>query len=269
MIDISNQGLLADRIRENPHASYLLIFPHGLGDVLNAYPCIESLKALFPKTRIDVALKESNQSLKLHTADMKYSYDFKFVANYYIPSVKFKPLTKNQLFCKMELGIDPPEDLFYKKSLGTFTSPIVTLGFHSYCFPVEQGCPLQVAENIAKGVKDAGFLPLLLKFENNVKLIEPYNYSKYIKASTEDCVSNFNNLFGLIERSYAFIGVLGGPMWAAFNLLGPNRCLCLEHMRNCSWKHYPDSEKQFIYQFDITAEKVKEWLLNLKKTDQS
>lgn len=269
MIDISNKGLLADLIRANPTASYLLVFPHGLGDVISAYPCIESLKAMFPKTRIDVELKPSNHGLKLHTADKSFHYDFRFVAQYYVPSQSVRPLSKNQLFCKTELGIQPPEDRFYKKSLGTFTSPIVALGFHSYCFPVEQGCPPQVAEQIAKGVKDAGFLPLLLKFENNVKLIEPYNYSKYIKASTEDCVSNFNNLFGLIERSFAFIGVLGGPMWAAFNLLGPDRCMCLEHMRGCSWKHYPDDKKQFIYQFDITAEKVKEWLLNLKKTDQS
>lgn len=255
---------LSGFIKTHRDNTFVLNFPHGLGDVIMFYPLLEKLRSLFPKTRIDLKVKSTNEGCGFESFDKDFKYDYLVHIRYWATDGAY-PYTKNNYCCMKELGIEPPEELYTTK-VKQFSSPLVTLGFTSNCEPERYGCPKDIAKNIYDGVIAAGFVPMLLHFKTSSAVLEPNNYEPFIKNSTTGCAVNFRNLIGLIQRSHAYIGVTSGPMWVALASLGKDRCMCLENRRQESWKCVPLDKMRFTYQFDITKEYVKEWLLKIPET---
>ena len=253
-------------IRKNQDKTFVLLFPHGLGDVIMWYPFFEKLKAMFPNTRIDLELKEQNKESGYVTFDPNFDYDYKILIHYWTSDNRY-PLTKNQLCNELEMGMDEPVELF-TTHVKRFGSPIVSLGFTSGSSPESYGCPKDIAKRIYDGVLDAGFIPMAIEFKSEPTMVIPRDYSTFIKNSTRECAVKMRSTIGLIQRSHAFIGVTSGPMWVALACLGPDRCMCLDARRDECWKVVPLDKMRFTYQYDVTKESVSQWLKNIPETDQ-
>lgn len=234
---------------------------HGLGDVIMFYPSFLKLRSLHKGTTIDIALKDTN----LHSgfSDYKEGFDYDYCVDikFLIPQ-HGSFLTKVQLCCEMELGISAPYEIcttsFEKKP-----SPFVAMGFHSNCEPFKYGCPKDTSAVINKGILDAGKIPILLHFKSHSSVHEPYNYKDIVTMSTEGCAVSFDNLYGVLQHSFAYIGVNSGHMWAALGILGKDRCMCLEHARGEGELLIKDCSFKWVYQRDLTSSQITDWLKSL------
>jgi len=92
--------------------------------------------------------------------------------------------------------------------------------------PSSVNCPEEVARQIWQEVKDFGKIPVECHFEH---LFANPNNVKYgfIDVSVRGYRANLNNLIGLIQHSWAFIGIASGPFVTALSVM-PERTLYLE-----------------------------------------
>jgi hypothetical protein len=132
-------------------------------------------------------------------------------------------LSKPAKCCIDEIGIDPITEV---ATLPNFRSPIVAVHFHGTALPGSVGCPESIAAQIWNEIKEAGKIPVECHFEhcwNN-----PINKRYYfVDSSVRGSKSTLRNLIGLIQNSYAFIGVASGPFVVALSCI-PERMLFLE-----------------------------------------
>lgn len=264
MIDITasdQPDKLAGFIRRNSDKSFVIDFPHGLGDVLMFYPCYEALKNMFPDTRIDIRIRPHHESMGLSTFDPTFAYDYRVYLQFLHPNKDMR-MTKTELCCTEELGIPQPTDR-YKTLKNKYHSPFVALGFHCNNSPVANGCPKNIAAEINKGVIDAGYIPLLLHFTSEKDIYEPYNYKDIVLMSTKGAKVSLDNLFGALKHSFAYIGVDSGHRWAALSILGQERCFLLERCCGDCATLLPPKDFKFTYHHAVTSKMITDWLNKL------
>lgn len=264
MIDIiaaDQPNKLSGFISKNQDKTYLINFPHGLGDIIMFYPCYTALKNMFPNTRIDLKTRPNHADTGLSSYDPSFEYDYHVPLSFYHPN-KVLRCTKTELCCKAELGIPQPEER-YAKLDRTRRSPFVALGFHSNCDPERSGCPKDIASAINKGILDAGFIPVLLHFTSEQGVYEPRNYKDHVLMSTKGAAVSIDNLYGALTHSFAYIGVISGHMWAALGLLGKERCFLIESCRGNGSPVLPSPDFKFVYQYEITSKMITDWLKGL------
>ena len=252
----SQEGVtLASVIREG--MKVCIVFPHGLGDIVMFRPVLKRLRSLYPKTLIHLMVKPDYPELDDH--DDSIDYDLAFWLDYYV-STAANDETKNELCCRLELGIAPPLDELPDAPKG-FRSPWVGIGCTSVCNSHSYEPTAYEAKELNEGVLEAGFIPL-----DTAMMKQPgfFHRESPMAVDLRDVSGTYSKLAGILERCHAFIGTISGAYHVAQSLL-PGRTLLL-CPRAGEWRRLYRRAPVHINMRDITKERIKDWLLSLPES---
>lgn len=212
-----------------PGKKYLIRFGHGLGDTMMFIPILERVRADHPDCQIDLYV-ESGQEEIWDSIEDKDAPGYDEVFSLDFPMAEGSDLTKPGKCCIDEIGIDAIVDV---AGLPEKPSPIVSVHFHGTALPDSVGCPEEIASQIWQEITDAGKIPIECHFEHMFH--NPVNTKfGFIDNNVRRYRANLSNLIGLIQHSYAFVGVASGPLVVAMSTI-PERTLYLEkhHKLEC------------------------------------
>jgi len=239
----------------------LILYHCGFGDLLTFYPLFLKLKELYPKVEFTLYLENDQDKIFPSTNKIEEDkYDLVFSPNF--PMGEGSGLTKSETCCVKELGIEPMNEV---ANLPLRKSPIVLVHFQGTALPNSVNCPEETGKKIWNEILEAGLVPLethwLHGFHNPVN--KKYDF---INRDVRDCKANLNNLIGLVQHSFAFIGVCSGPMMAALSVM-PERCFILEKLHKLTDYVKEDFIKKYnIQRVNISAYQdgmTKDWLSKL------
>ena len=250
-----------------PGKKYLIRFGHGLGDTIMFVPCLDQLRIEHPECIIDLYV-ECGQEEIWESAIDKDDPQYDEIFHLDFPMAEGSLLTKPEKCCIEELGCSP---VTKTAILPAKASPFVPIHFHGTALPDSVGCPPEVARAIWNEVKDFGKIPIECHFKHifHNPVNDIYNadtgllMSQYdfITRDVRDCRANLHNLIGMLQHSWAFIGVASGPLVAALATI-PNKVLYLRkhHDIACYTKQAITSVDVFNYQ----AGTILKWLDQLE-----
>lgn len=240
-----------------PGQKVLIRFGHGLGDTLLFIPILEKLRALYPETQIDLYV-ESGQEKIFKSVEDKEGSEYDYVFHLDFPMSEGSNQTKPEKCCIDEIGIEPITDVAKLKS---YPSPLVSVHFQGTALPNSVNCPENIAEQIWKEIKEAGKIPIEVHFEHCWH--NPINKKfSFIDSSVRGSKPEISSLVGLIQHSFAFIGVASGPFVIALSVM-PERLLFLEkYHKLISYTKRPVSKIELD---NFKPGSVKKWLLSLDK----
>lgn len=253
MITDFSQKKLAEYLEPGLHV--LIRFGHGAGDTIMFMPCLDSLRALYPQTHIDLYVESGQEEIWASIADKDAEgYDFVFSLDF--PMSEGSALTKPAKCCVDELGIPPVTAV---AALPACESPLVAVHFQGTALPGCVSAPDGVAAQIWGEVLSAGKQPLEAHFEHVFH--NPVNTRyPFVTASMRQCEARLINLFGLLQRCHAFIGVASGPFVAALSIM-PDRTLYIENQHKVS--SYTELDIATVNVNDYQEGAVAEWLMTL------
>lgn len=216
-----------------PGKKYLIRFGHGLGDTIMFIPCLEQLRSEHPDCTIDLYVECGQEEIWASVADKDDpSYDEIFHLDF--PMAEGSSLTKPEKCCIEELGCTAVTSTAV---LPDKASPFVSIHLHGTALPDSVSCPAEVAKAIWQEVLDFGKIPIECHFRhvfhnpaNDIhdtdtgNLMPQYNF---ITRDVRDCRANLHNLIGMIQHSWAFIGVASGPLVVALSTK-PDKTLYLQ-----------------------------------------
>jgi len=214
---------VADYIQDG--GRYLIRFVHGWGDMLMFLPLYRALQKKFLKAHFDLVLGNGQEGMfgSVKDPDAR-KYDKEFHIPFWMS--ESSGTTKSEACCKNELGIKP----FNRVSvLPHCNSPFVIVHFQGTALPGQVNCPENVVKQIWNEIKEAGKIPYECHFLHCNSNDENRRYS-CVDASARDASKNATNLYnliGMIEHSFAFVGVNSGPVWTALSIM-PSRTMFLE-----------------------------------------
>lgn len=235
-----------------PGGKYLVRFGHGLGDTIMFFPLLAKLRELYPDCHIDLYVESGQEEIWESVADKDApGYDEVFSLNF--PMAEGSDVTKPAKCAIDELGIEPITDV---AKLPEKLSPIVSVHFHGTALPDSVSCPEEIASQIWREITDFGKIPIECHFEHMFH--NPVNIKfGFIDNSVRRYRANLPNLIGLIQHSWAFIGVASGPFVVAMSVM-PERTLYLEkhHKLEC----YTHLELARANVFNYEAGSIARWL---------
>jgi len=225
---------------------------NGLGDLIMWLPAYEKLKKEYPNVDFHLYLESGQEELWGDEKD-KDSQDYDLVFSLNFPMSEGSEMTKTEKCCKEEMGLELPIQEF--GSLPDSESPFVAIHLQGTALPGSVNCPEEIARQIWQEVKDFGKIPIECHFEHGWH--NPAN-SKYgfIDVSVRGYQAKISNLIGLVQRSWAFIGVASGPFVVAMATI-PEKTLYLE-------KSHP--LKTYTKRTDIKKVKINEYQPGMVKT---
>ena len=234
----------------------LIRFGHGLGDTLLFMPIFDKLKELYPNIQFDLYVESGQEEIFKSIKDKDaHGYDHVFHLDF--PMSEGSNTTKPDKCCRDEIGIEPITDV---AKLSSYDSPLVAVHFSGTALPDQVGCPEEIAIQIWKEIKEAGFIPIECHFEHCWHNPVNKKYS-FINASVRDSIPKIKSLIGLLQHSKAFIGVASGPFVTALSVM-PERMLYLEKKHKVH--NYTSKDIPTIYINNYQSGSVKDWLLKLK-----
>ena len=205
-----------------PGQRVLIRFGHGWGDTLMFMPIFERLQDLYADVHFDLYL-ECGQECIFESFPDKEGPDHDYVFHLDFPMSEGSGLTKAQKCCVDELGIDPLSEI---AELPKEPSPIVSVHFQGTALPNSVNCPEETARKVWQEVLDAGKIPVEAHFRHLFHNPANTRYG-FIDRHVRYCNANLSNLIGLIQVSFAFIGIASGPLVTALSVM-PTRTFYLE-----------------------------------------
>jgi len=259
IVDQYKDKKLLDYIQ--PNGRYLLRFGHGAGDSIMFMPLLDWLRSSYPKSIFDLYVECGQEEIWDSVDELEPSgYDIIFIIHF--PMSEGTDLLKQHKCGLDEIGI-PFECLIGIPELvilPQLPSPLVALHFHGTALPNSVNCPEKIAKQVWQEVKDFGLIPIEVHFQHvfhnkaNVKF-------NWIDLSVRNYRATLQNLFGLIQRCHAFIGVASGPLVAAMSIM-PERTMYLE--RSHPLRTYTTDERiQSVDVMDYECGSILKWLEGL------
>jgi len=241
-----------------PGGKYLLRFGHGAGDGMMFMPLLDWLRDTYTDRTFDLYVECGQEEIWESVEELEPpGYDIIFVIHF--PMSEGSDLMKQHKCAIDELGI-PENALEFIPELAILNdmdSPFVALHFHGTALPHSVNCPEEVAKQVWQEVKDFGKIPIECHFQHVFHNAINKRFS-WIDVSVRNYRATLPNLIGLVQRSYAFIGVASGPLVTALSIM-PERTMYLE--RNHPLKTYITDERvQSVNVMDYKAGSVCEWL---------
>lgn len=208
---------------------YLLRFGHGLGDTIMFMPLLDWLRNEYPDCTFDLYVAWGQEKVWASVSELEPpGYDIIFILHF--PMSEGTDLLKQHKCAIDEIGMSPKQltGILEVAPLPLMESPLVALHFQGTALPGSVNCPEPVAKQIWQEVKDFGLIPIEVHFQHafHNKVNSKYGW---IDLSVRNYKPTLSNLFGLIQRSWAFIGVASGPFVVALSTI-PERLLYLEKM---------------------------------------
>lgn len=236
-----------------PGLSVLIRFGHGWGDTLMFMPIFWRLQDLYAEVKFDLYL-ECGQECVFESFPDKEGPDHDLVFHLDFPMSEGSGLTKAQKCCIDELGIEPLSEI---APLPKVESPIVAVHFQGTALPNSVNCPEETARQIWQEVLDFGKIPIEAHFRHLFHNPVNTRYG-FVDRHVRYCDANLSNLIGLIQSSFAFVGIASGPFVTALSIM-PGRTFYLERNHKVT---------DYVKHFDIHSAhvdsyengKVKEWL---------
>lgn len=235
-----------------PDMKILIRFGHGWGDTLMFMPIFHTLKLSYPTIKFDVYLENGQEEIFESYPDKNNgSHDLVFHLDF--PMSEGTGLTKQEKCCKDEIGIDWTTEA--QIPLPQQSSPYVAVHFQGTALPGSVNCPKDVAYKIWDEVIEAGKIPIECHFEHGFHNPVNKRYS-FINRSVRDCSADLKNLIGLIQHSFAFVGVASGPFVTALCEI-PQRTMFLQNKHKLE-----DYTHEDIKTIDVNDYQggIKDWL---------
>ena len=236
-----------------PDMMILIRFGHGWGDTLMFIPILTKLRSEYPDIKFDIYL-ENGQEKIFETYPDKNNGSHDLVFHLDFPMAEGTGLTKQEKCCKDEIGIDWKANALPK--VDSQASPFVAVHFQGTALPDSVNCSKEVAYKIWDEIIGFGKIPIECHFEHGFHNPVNKKYS-FIDRSVRDCKANLKSLIGLIQHSFAFVGVASGPFITALCEI-PERTLFIESKHKLS-----DYTKENIKKIDCNNYEdglVKQWL---------
>ena len=239
-----------------PGLSVLIRFGHGWGDTLMFMPIFWRLQDLYAEVKFDLYL-ECGQECVFDSFPDKEGPDHDYVFHLDFPMSEGSGLTKAQKCCIDELGIEPLSEI---APLPKVESPIVSVHFQGTALPNSVNCPEETARQIWQEILDAGKIPIEAHFRHTFHNPVNTRYG-FVDRHVRYCHANLDNLIGLIQSSFAFVGIASGPFVTALSIM-PGRTFYLErnHAATDYVKHL-DIRSAHVDSYEDGT--VKEWLTSL------
>ena len=234
---LKDKVLLCDRIRDVAPRRVLVIFWHGVGDLVMFLPVFWALEKHYPMIEFKLGVPKGLTYLDLVPDAIELTGDevnkdeqtellgFDLVAKITFPMNEGQnEYTKGEFCCKHEIGINP---IWGHGALPHYESRLCAVHFQITCLPESCNPDAATAERIWNDVRDAGWVPLEVHFQhifhNPVNTMFPF-----IDATVRRCRPEIKTLAGLIQHAGAFVGVVSGPFHVAMSVLPAKRVLLLE-----------------------------------------
>jgi len=237
--------LLVNRLETMPKATVLLVFWHGVGDLVMFLPLYYRLCELYPDMDFTIGLPKGLtheeiiaceplgfghfDAYRLVTGeevnDTAKDLPFDLVAKITFPmSEGQKVLTKGEFCCVHELGI-PPVCGHGPVSKGV--NRLVAVHFQITCLPDSCNPDEATAERVWNDILEAGYIPIECHFQHVFH--NPVNKKfPFVDATVRRCRPQTSSLVGLLRSCAAFVGVVSGPVHVALAALPPERVFLLE-----------------------------------------
>ena len=261
-----------DELNDGDHV--LLIFWHGLGDLIMFLEPFEKLRSIYPRIQIDLAVQKG-LGFEEVTADLKTT-SVKFIdGNFmdYLPSNLYKIIsdidfpmnegqtiyTKGEWCCIHELGIDP---IAGHKKLTQGLNRLVGVHFNITCLPDSCNPDEKTAERIWNDILEAGYVPIETHFQHVFH--NPKNEKfPFIDCTVRRVRPRVSTLVGLLESCFAFVGVVSGNLHTALSVMPHDNIFFLDKDFHLA-SFVKDADK--IAQANLKDYKgeVKDWLIRLE-----
>jgi hypothetical protein len=236
-------------IKTNKPKKVLVVFHHGLGDLLMFLEPFRALKESNPTTHFDLGLpKELGQKDvypdAIDVGDDLDLLDYDLIAKIHFPmSEEQEQYTKGEWCCIKELGIKPTSGHVAPNLI--IKNKLISVHFNITCLPNSCNPDEATAHKIWDEIIEAGYVPIESHFEH--KFHNPINKKfDFVSATVRGCHPHISTLAGLLEHSAAFIGVVSGNFHLALSVLPPERIILLEKEFTA-----PMFTKSPIYRCDI------------------
>jgi len=256
MINCFKQKKLIEYLE--PGKKVLIRFGHGWGDTQMFMPIYDHLKKEYKDVifnlYVECGQEEIFNSVKHNELD-EQNYDLIFSLNF--PMAEKEDITKSAKCCLEEIGIQPITEV---AKLPKKQSPFVCVHFQGTCLPHSVNCPENIAKEIWNEIKEFGKIPIECHFQHifHNPVNQKYNF---IDNSVRNYTANLHNLIGLIQHSYAFIGVASGPLVTALSVM-PEKTLYLEKEHKI--KTYTKKDIKTIRINNYKKGEVLIWLKNMQ-----
>jgi hypothetical protein len=240
----------------------LVLYHCGWGDLITFMVAYNKLKELYPKVEFTLYLENDQDKIFPSVNKIEEDkYDLVFSPNF--PMGEGSGVTKVENCCIKELGIPSINGVI---ELPKKRSPIVLVHFQGTALPNSVNCSSEIAEKIWNEIKESGFVPIethwLHGFHNPVN--KKYDF---INRDVRDCQANLSNLIGLVQHSFAFVGICSGPMMTALSVI-PKHTFVLEKLHKLTDYVKEDFIKEnnikHININDYKPNDVKLWLENIQ-----
>lgn len=232
--------LLNARIREIQPRSALLIFWHGIGDLVMFLEPFHALRKAFPYVHFVIGLPGGLSHEELLPENVPYhlltgeevnedektnKLPYDLVAKITFPMSEGQAeLTKGEWCCIHELGMDP---VCGHGDLSLGVNRLVAVHFQITCLPDSCNPDRDTAERIWNDILEAGYIPLETHFQHIFH--NPVNQKfDFIDASVRRARPRVSSLVGLLRTCGAFVGVVSGNFHVALSVLPPERIFLLE-----------------------------------------
>jgi hypothetical protein len=225
-------GLLSDHLDDSVDR-VLIVFLHGVGDLVMFLKSFERLEKLYSRIHFDLALADGLDEQKIFPRAVlvqpdwmaqvaTMSYDLVFHCHFPMEDPNRPATTKIELCCEQELGIEPVCE--YPRFE---PQKIVAVHFHSTAVPELANAPEDLARRIWSEILDAHFVPIETHFEHVFHDARNSRFD-FVNHHVRHWPARLETLIALLGAATAFVGVVSGPFHLALSILGPQRVLLLE-----------------------------------------
>lgn len=233
---------LSEYIETEKPKKVLIIFWHGLGDLVMFLNPFKKLQELYPDIQIDIAVQkglgfgEVTDSLEdtivqfidgdyLKKVDAGDGMGYDIVADVDFPMNEGQQvLTKGEWCCEKELGIELTNG---HKKITCGKNRLIVIHYQITCLPDSCNPDEETAKRIWQDVIDAGYIPLEMHFQHAFH--NPVNKKfDFIDATVRRCHPRVSSLAGLIENSAGAICVVSGNLHVTLSVLPPQKIFFLE-----------------------------------------
>jgi hypothetical protein len=211
----------------------LIVFQHGVGDLVMFLSPFHKLQRLYPYVHFDLGLLEGLDQQAIYPQAILLrsnwrdnvaglDYDAVFVCHFPMEDPRRAWMTKAELCCEKELGIEPTnghETLVARK--------LVCVHFQATSVPGLANCSHDTGERIWSEILAAGYIPVETHFEHmfHNQLNAKFDF---VDNSVRNWTPRLGTLMALLGSCEAFVGVVSGNFHLALSILGSRRVLLLE-----------------------------------------
>lgn len=244
----------------------VIFFGHGLGDCIMFQVILDKLKELYPEIQFRMALQGGLDEETIYpdaffanSREEAQKLDCDLVAQINFPVETDPNLTKMELCCREEIGIEPVSG---HKKLPEFPSPLVAVHYNLTCLPGLANPSRDVAEKIWKEIRETGMIPIETHFSHTFDNPENKMFD-FVDCTVRKCQAKISSLIGLLKVSRAFIGVVSGPFHTAMSMMSHDRICFLE--KDIPVSRFTHENIKTVDIKDYKDGSVLEWINGLKK----